>query len=181
MEARLLTLRRSLDHRDRAASRATLTAFLVSYGSVRGNETDAETMLSAYLAVLADMPPWAIAEAAKAWTRGGYGAVASAFAPSAAQFHEVTATIVRPYVSEASRIETVLSARMTPVSEAEHARVAAGLDALVSEFKRQPTAAEVAVSAKQRFEAMCAEAGVDPNSIKDAPPRDGFRKLSTPT
>jgi hypothetical protein len=178
MEARLSTLRRSLAHRDRAASRTTLATFLASYGSVRGNESEAEMMLNAYLAVLADMPPWVVAEAAKAWTRGGYGAVASAFAPSAAQFHEVAANIVGPFRAEECRLEAVLFARTTPISAAERARVAAGFDALVSKYRNQPTEAEKSVSAWQRFEAMCAEAGVDPNSIRDAPPRDGFRKLS---
>lgn len=178
MQVRSSTLRRSLDHRDRASAKSTLAAFLVSYGSVRGSEADAEIMLGAYLSVLGDIPPWAVAEAAKAWTRGGYGAVASAFAPSAAQFHEVAAAIVRPYMVEAAQLEAVLSARTTPISAAERARVAAGFDALVSDFHQRKSPAEETASAKHRFEAMCAEAGVDPNSIRDAPPRDGFRKLS---
>lgn len=170
MQGRLSTLRRSLDHRDRAASKATLMAFLASYGSSRGSEAEAEMTLNAYLVVMSDMPPWAVAEAAAAWTRGGYGAVASAFAPSAAQFHEVAATIVRQFAAEAQRIESVLSARITPISAEERARVAAGFDALVSDFHKEPTEAEKTISARQRYEAMCAEAGVSPDAIPDAKP-----------
>ena len=178
MQGRLLTLRRNLDHRDRSQARTTLVAFLASYGSNRGSESDAEMQIASYLAVMGDIPPWAIAEAARAWTRGGYGAVASAFAPSAAQFHEVAAAIVRPYLVEAEQLEAVLSARMTPISEAERARIAAGFDALVSDFHRRPTEEQKAESARQRYEAICAEAGIDPNAIPDATSRDGtFRKL----
>jgi len=178
MQGRLSTLRRSLDHRDRAASRATLATFLASYGSSRGNEAEAEMTLNAYIVVMGDMPPWAVSEAAKAWTRGGYGAVASAFAPSAAQFHEVAGNIKRQYEAEAQRIESVLSARMTPISDAERARVAAGFDALVSGFHKRPTEEQQAVGARQRYEAMCAGAGVRPDAIPDAKPYG--TKLSPP-
>lgn len=181
MQGRLSTLRRSLEHRDRAQARTTLVAFLASYGSNRGSEADAEMQIASYLAVMGDMPPWAIAEAARACTRGGYGAEASAFAPSAAQFHEVAARVLQPYAAEAEQLETALSARETPISAAERERVIAGFDALVSDVGGRPTEGQRAESARLRYEAMCAEAGVSPEAIPDAPPRDGtFRRL-TPT
>lgn len=173
MEARLSTLRQCLDQRDRKATEAIVAAFLTSYGSSRGTETDAKIVVGTYASVLADIPPWAVAEAARAWTRGGYGAVASAFAPSAAQFYECASTIIRNYVREADELRAVLGAVTQPVPEDERKRVAAGFDKLVSELGGKPVSSEA--SARMRFEALCEEMGVDPKSVPDANPTAGTK------
>lgn len=177
MQARLSTLRQCLDQRDRKATEAIVAAFLTSYGSSRGSETDAKIVVGTYASVLADIPPWAVAEAARAWTRGGYGAVASAFAPSAAQFHECAATIIRNYAREADELTTLLAAKTQPIPADERKRVSAGFDKLVADLGgRQPT---TEASARMRYEALCEEMGVDPNSVPDAKPTAGA-KLRAP-
>lgn len=177
MEARLLTLRQCLDQRDRRATEAIIAAFLTSYGSSRGSETDAKIVVGTYASVLADIPPWAVAEAARAWTRGGYGAVASAFAPSAAQFYECAARIIRNYSREADDITALLGAKTQPIPADERKRVAAGFDRLVSDLGGKPVTSEA--SARLRYEALCEEMGVDPNSVPDAKPTIGAKFTMT--
>lgn len=171
MEVRLSTLRSSLDQRDRKATEAIVAAFLASYGSTRGNDSEMRLVVGTFASVLSDIPPWAVAEAARAWTRGGYGATVSAFAPSAAQFYECAERIIRNYAREAGDIEALLSAETTPTPPDEKKRVSAGLDGLLDEMRaaagEKPK--ETPLSAKLRFEEMCREAGVDPTTIKDQP------------
>lgn len=135
MEGRLSTLRRYLDERNRPATEAIVSAFLASYGSSRGSDHEARLVVGTYASVLAEIPPWAVAETARAWTRGGYGATASAFAPSAAQFYEAASRIIRAYSREADEIETVLGATTQPISQDERERVSAGLDRLKFDLK----------------------------------------------
>lgn len=135
MEGRLSTLRRYLDERNRPATEAIVSAFLASYGSSRGSDHEARLVVGTYASVLAEIPPWAVAETARAWTRGAYGATASAFAPSAAQFYEAASRIIRAYSREAEDIEAVLGATTQPISGDERERVAAGLDRLRFDLK----------------------------------------------
>lgn len=170
MAARLSTLRSCLDQRDRRATEAIIAAFLAGYGSSRGNDAEARLVVGSFASVLAEIPPWAVAEAARAWGRGGYGAVASAFAPSAAQFHECAVRIIDGYAREARDLERLLAAEEQPVSEEERERVAAGFDDLLSGMRgRQPSPASATALARSRFDEMCRAAGVDPDSIKDQP------------
>lgn len=135
MEGRLSTLRRYLDERNRPATEAIISAFLASYGSQRGSEQEMRLVVGTFASVLAEMPPWAVAETARAWTRGAYGATASAFAPSAAQFYEAASRIIRTYSREAEDLEAVLGAATQPISENERERVSAGLDRLKFDLK----------------------------------------------
>lgn len=135
MEGRLSTLKRYLDERNRPATEAIVSAFLASYGSSRGSDHEARLVVGTYASVLAEIPPWAVAETARAWTRGAYGATASAFAPSAAQFYEAAARIIRAYSREAEDIEAVLGATTQPISGDERERVVAGLDRLRFDLK----------------------------------------------
>ena len=173
MEARLSTLRQCLDQRDRKATEAIIAAFLASYGSTRGNDQEMRLVIGTFASVLVDIPPWAVAEAARAWTRGGYGAVASAFAPSAAEFYKCAATIIRNYAREAEELTALLGAVTQPIPDDERKRVAAGFDKLASELGgRKQTSIE---SARLRYEALCEEMGVDPNSVPDAKPTAGSK------
>lgn len=171
MEVRLSTLRRFLDERDRRATEAIIGAFLASYGSSRGNEHEARLVIGSYASVLAEIPPWAVAETARAWTRGGYGAVASAFAPSAAQFHEAALRVVSNYQREAADLTAVLGATTQDVPADERDRVAAGMDRLRADIASRNGAkpASTTLSAEMRFRALCEEMGVDPASVPNAP------------
>ena len=130
IEARLSTLSRSLAHRDNQEIAKAVAKLMASYSSARGSPDEARSSVAAYVAVLADLPPWAVSEACQAWARGGYGATASAFAPSAAQLHEAADAIVRNYKREADDIERVLSARLQPITQNERERVISGFKKL---------------------------------------------------
>lgn len=133
-EARLSTLRRSLDHRDNQELAKAVARLMASYASSRGSDDEARATVTAYVAVLADLPPWAVSEAAQAWARGGYGATTSAFAPSAAELHKAAAYIVRSFSREAEGLERVLTARVEPITAEERARVSAGFDKLKTDL-----------------------------------------------
>lgn len=177
MQGRLSTLRRYLDERSRPSTEAIISAFLTSYNSTRGSEHEIRVVIGTYASVLAEIPPWAVAETARAWTRGAYGAVASAFAPSAAQFYEAAARIIRSYQREADELTAVLGAETRPVPADEKDRVAGGFDALRATLAAGEGAkpAETPLSAEIRFRALCEEMGVDPVSVPSAPPP--MRKL----
>lgn len=180
MEGRLSTLRRYLDERSRPATEAIVSAFLTSYGSTRGSEHEMRVVIGTYASVLAEIPPWAVAETARAWTRGAYGAVASAFAPSAAQFYEAAARIIRSYQREADELTSVLGAETRPVPADEKDRVAGGFDALRATLAAGEGAkpAETPLSAEIRFQALCEEMGVDPRSVPSAPSPMGKLKAA---
>jgi len=180
MEGRLSTLRRYLDERNRPATEAIVSAFLASYGSSRGSDHEARLVVGTYASVLAEIPPWAVAETARAWTRGGYGATASAFAPSAAQFYEAASRIIRGYSREADDLAAVLAAETQPTPEGERDRVMermgevrANLAEAAGEKPRETT-----VNARLRYEEMCREAGVHPDDTKDLPP--SMQRLHAP-
>ena len=100
---------------------------------------------------------------------------------------------------EARRLESALTAKTSPVSETERDRVNAGFDSLRAELSVSVNAANAEDKARRRslinagnehfgapddglpnltFEQMCAERGIDPASIRDAPARaDGFDRL----
>jgi len=130
IEGRLSTLRRSLAHRDNQPIAKALAKLMASYSSARGSDDDARSTIAAYVAVLGDLPPWAVEEACQAWVRGGYGATASAFVPSAAQLRDAASHIYAKFKNEADDLERVLSARMTPITDAERRRVSTGFDRL---------------------------------------------------
>lgn len=133
-EGRLLTLRRSLDHRDNNELAKAVMKLLSAYTSARGNADEARSTVASYAAVLSDLPPWAVAEACQAWVRGGYGATASAFAPSAPELHRAAVFIFAKFKREADDLERVLSARTTPITAEERSRVVDGFAKLRAEL-----------------------------------------------
>ncbi len=134
IEGRLSTLRRSLAHRDNQAAAKALAKLMASYSSARGSTDEARATIAAYVSALADLPPWAVAEACQAWVRGGYGATESAFAPSAEQLHAAAWRIAKHYDDEAKNCELVLSARLTPESPAARERISDGFERLKAEL-----------------------------------------------
>lgn len=162
MEGRAATLDRHLAHRDDRETARVVAGLFANYpsGKVGGDEARMTTL--AYVSTLSDLPPWAVDEAAKGWLRGGYGAVASAFAPSSAQLHQAAEEIVRPFVSERRQLTELLEAEVREITEDERSRVAAGFDALREELGAPP------LVPSSDFVAMCERAGVDPDSVPDA-------------
>jgi hypothetical protein len=134
IEGRLSTLRRSLEHRDNQQIAKAVARLMASYSSARGSDDEARSTLTAYTSVLADLPPWGVSEACQAWVRGGYGATASAFVPSAAQLREAASMIYSKFKREADDLERVLSARLTPITDAERQRVSSGFDQLKADL-----------------------------------------------
>ncbi len=136
IEGRFSTLNRYLQARDSQEIAKAVAKLLASYSSMRGSKDEARETVGAYVAVLSDLPPWAVSEACVAWARGGYGATASAFSPSAAQLHEAAERIVKHYKNEANQLELVLSARITPISPDERERVIDGWERLKAELRK---------------------------------------------
>lgn len=131
---RLSTLRRSLDHRDNQELAKAIAKLMATYSSARGSADEARSLVTAYVSALADLPPWSVSEACQAWVRGGYGATASAFAPSAAELHKAAAFIVAKFKREAEDMERALSARTTPITAEERTRVIDGFAKLRAEL-----------------------------------------------
>lgn len=131
VEARYSTLCRSLDHRDNSEAAKIVAVMLAGYPSARAAGAEAKIVIAAYVSACADLPPWAVAEAATAWARGTAGATASAFAPSAAQLHELAADMVWRFDQERRRLKGLLAAEQPrEPDEAERERVGRGFERL---------------------------------------------------
>ena len=65
LQARMKHLDSRLAHRDREQARSIVAQTLASFPSMRAGPDEAKFVISAYLAVLDDLPPWALAEAAR--------------------------------------------------------------------------------------------------------------------
>ena len=163
MQGRAATLERHLAHRDDRETARAVAGLFANYPSGKTSADEARMTTAAYVSTLADLPPWAVSEAGKAWLRGGYGAVSSAFAPSSAQLHEAAEAIVRPFRTELRQIGELLDAEVREITEDERARVSAGFSAL-----REELGAPSMVPTSD-FLGMCERAGIDPDTIPDAP------------
>lgn len=107
-QGRLDELQFALAHRDDQAAQRMVGALMLSFPSARVSGEDARTMLAAYVAALTDLPPWAVNEAARRWTRGRAGGV-KAFPPSSAELHEAANQIVEGFKFEAAMLERMLA------------------------------------------------------------------------
>lgn len=138
VEARYSTLCRSLDHRDNAETAKIVAVMLAGYPSARAAGDEAKIVIAAYVSACADLPPWAVAEAATAWARGTAGATASAFAPSAAQLHELAADMVWRFGEERRRLKALLAVEQPREPDAnERERVSQGFERLKASLGRR--------------------------------------------
>lgn len=180
-EARLSILSRSLDVRDRAKVTAAISTMLAGFPSNRQTGEEARAVLTAYVTLLDEFPPWLVSEACRRWSRNEsqekYSSLA--FPPSAAQLREVCEGIATRFRGERAKLATALAAKTQPLGADEKARVSAGFDKIRGELraagverKREPTFAE----ARATFEQRCAELGIDPANVKEQP--NTFRKLN---
>jgi hypothetical protein len=158
---------------------------LAGFPSNRQAGDEARAVLAAYLLMIGDFPPWAVAEACRQWVvRAKEKGQTLAFPPSAAELREVCGDIVRRYQTERARLTLALAAKARATDPAEHAHVAAGFDAVTAEMragrpdrKREVTPGE----ARAALERQCAELGIDPaeiDKVRDQPL--SFRKLHAP-
>ncbi len=81
-------------------------------------------MVAAYTNALNDLPPWAVNEAARRWTRGMVVGGNPAFPPSSAELHAVSRTVVAAYRFEAAMLERMLVGKVQnePVHKLSRAR-----------------------------------------------------------
>lgn len=153
-----------------------LARLLAAFPAPAAGETSTDLRIAAYLEAVETIPAWAVDAARGAIVRGETECDPR-FAPTPPQLARIAREAMRPMAKEATELEGLARAveRLEP-DEAERARVSAGLAALYREL-RGTGPGEAIASAQARFAEMCAEAGVDPASIKDAPERGTFRRM----
>lgn len=129
----LLPLDRSIAERDRAAK--AIAAVLS--GWVNAKVSDPAAKVAAYLAVLGDLPVWAVEEVCRDVARGHVSDIDPNFPPSAAKLHQLAEEVVYRLKEEAKNLEAVRTATLTaepvPTPE-ERGRIAVRFQALHDEL-----------------------------------------------
>lgn len=140
--------------------------------SASAGETSTDLRMAAYLEAVETMPAWAVDAARLAILRGETDADPR-FAPTPPQLARAARAAMRPMAETAADLDRIaMASGVRDVSPEERARVAEGFDVLASELGRgRPI--DPARTASDRLAEMCAEAGVDPDSVPDAPERRG--------
>ena len=151
-EQRLELVTRSLDHRDPRSLERSVVGMLLSFPSGRATGEEARAVAAAYVNALSDLPPWAVNEAARRWTRGQAGAGNPAFPPSSAELYDVASRIVSEFRFEAASLERMLAGapETQPVPKMSRERIAA----IAEDTKR--------AMAKASLDAKAAALGLDP-------------------
>lgn len=174
---RLRQLNDGLDRRD-PRKIAGIVAQMLAAWPRRTGEGDAAVTLAAYASALADLPPWAVAEAAQRLVAGQEPRVNPAFPPAAAELRRVAEAIVQPWRDERASLSELAhapDAKPAP-SVGERERIGAAFDSLTKELGTavdmgrelaRGRAKEAADRQRQRDEERrvraCEAAGVDPS------------------
>jgi hypothetical protein len=176
LRARLNVLADALDQRDAQQIELIVTGLLATFPAARSGIDDADVTVTGYTSVLADLPPWAVRDAARKWARGEVPGQGRTFAPSSAELYHAALAEMAPLQRERQEISEVLNA---PVAEhrptpEEIATVAAGFRALTARLhaiEDERTAAERARrraiferSRRVMFERECRAAGLPATS-----------------
>jgi hypothetical protein len=101
------------DSQDNQKARLGLIAnMLMAYPTAGGSEESGRARATAYLAALDDVPPWAIADAARRWHRGeGGGRDANyRFAPAPAELRYSVMQILQPGRQTVVHLQNLLNA-----------------------------------------------------------------------
>ena len=153
-----------------------LARLLAAFPAPAAGETSTDLRIAAYLDAVETIPAWAVDAARGAIVRGETECD-TRFAPTPPQLACIARKAMAPMYETAVALDRIVRAaeRQEP-GEEEMARVSAGLAALYRELGGKGPG-DAAASAQARFAEMCAEAGVDPASIKDAPDRGTFRRM----
>ncbi len=160
VEGRLSTLSRSLDARDRPATAEAITRMLAGFPSARQAGDDARVVLAAYVTLVDEFPPWAVAEACRRRATG-------AFPPSAGELREGCLQVVDRYRRERGKLQQALTAQRQPTPAGEKERVSTGFDSLRAEIAAQPAVKKQMTPEEARAALVkrCEELGIDPAVI----------------
>jgi hypothetical protein len=167
---RLADIATLMGYRDPEAVRRAVAAMMLTIPSMRANEREASAVVTSYTHALADVPTWAVTEAARRFARGEARDQDPAFAPSAARMHQEAVSATYELRAEKASLERmltgILSVPLKPATAAERKEIAGRI---------AKTAATEALRA--RAEAL----GRDPDAVMaDIEDRDGtgsFQKL----
>lgn len=184
---RLRQLSDVLDRRGRKQLAVIVAELLQAYPR-RIEEGEARSTIAAYVKVLDDLPPWAVAEAAGRFSRGVVVAHHNGFPPSAAELHVEATNLLRAWRDERAVITELLAAKPAKreIGEAERARVRAGFEDL-----QRSLAGDLAMhreEERQAAEARDAERGATLEPYRKAQPSPSLEpseallaKLKEPT
>lgn len=152
-----------------------------AFSSARAGEAEAKSMVAAYVAVLKDLPLWAIKRACGRFARSeveasevGAKHLDTAFPPSAGQVRAVARAIVDPVGAEAVKVGLALRGAVEepPIGPEERARVAARFKELSArlrpvedpkiEARKAESLRRSAETSQRMIEAEYRRAGLEP-------------------
>lgn len=136
----LAPLERSVAEKERAAKAVAA----VLSGWVMAKVADPAAKVSAYIAVLGDLPCWVVEQVCRDVARGHVDGLDPDFPPSAARLHQLGEDVIARLRKEAGDLAAVKDAKLTaePAPGAdERARIALGFQQLGEELKQGDKAA----------------------------------------
>jgi hypothetical protein len=108
-----------VEARDAEKTASVISQMLAGFPSLRRDVTEAKMMVSAYLSVLADVPPWAVEKACLSYLRKP-----TPFAPAPGEILESAMEECRQIETELAQIRRVTGAKLClPVPEGQRERV----------------------------------------------------------
>lgn len=172
---RLAVLANALEARDQRALERIVAGLLLSFPSGRASGAEAQVVVGAYVSAMSDLPPWAVNEAARRWTRGQVPGANTTFPPSSAELYGVAETIVQAFKFEEAMLERMLSGVVVnepvPVLSRERkADVEANIQRIVAKAGLEQRAAAVGANAAELLKGM----------DNQPAPKTGFEKLTIP-
>lgn len=108
IENRIAEIEASLAQRNARSVERSIAAMMLSIPSGRASGDEARAIVSAYVATLGDMPPWAVERAAMRFAGGEVTTANPAFAPSGAEVRKETDRLLVPYRAEIMRLRQIL-------------------------------------------------------------------------
>ena len=160
---------------DAKALAVILAKLMAAFPTQAQSETATDQRVDAYFEALGGVPAWAVDKAAKAVLRGETEADGR-FMPTPPQLAELAHGFVSPVAADLATVQRIMAARPLGAEPdaAERERVKEGFASLLAELRGE----DDQEPANADFLRRCAEMGVDPDSIRDAPPRkDGLQPM----
>lgn len=121
LQSRYRLIAGALDQRDRRQIGQAVVDMLATFQR-RSTDDEARVVAAAYVAVLSDLPPWAVMQAAMRFARGQVADHHPGFPPSAAELHREADRIVSPWRDERADIAAVLDALPAPPEPTQEER-----------------------------------------------------------
>lgn len=153
-----------------------LAKLFAAFPALASGETSTDLRIAAYMEAVESIPAWAVAQARDAVIRGET-VCDPRFAPTPPQLARLARDAMRPVAEDAADLgRLAIAAADTEPATDERERVAAGFDDLLHDLGGR-SKAEEARAVQDRFLALCAAAGVDPETVPDASEKAGtFRR-----